>query len=64
MSKFADAAVSLASKFDASLLFDGKAIDRNALLAHCEGLATELMNEWGEEPGSENLRVLIEQHYC
>lgn len=61
--KFVDVAVDLSSQFNASLTFDGKPIGRSELVSYCEGLATSLMSEWGEEPGSKSIRVLIEQHY-
>ncbi|MCG7928912.1 MAG: hypothetical protein N0E44_02535 [Candidatus Thiodiazotropha lotti] len=63
ISKFADTVVNLSSQFDVDLILDGKPIDKSELIAHCENLATELMREWGEEPGSETLRILIEQNY-
>ncbi|WP_323774420.1 hypothetical protein [Alcanivorax sp.] len=62
ISKFSDTTLNIASKFDSEVLLDGKAIDKEALVSHCESLITELMNEWGEEPGSQTLRILIEQN--
>lgn len=63
ISKFADTAIELASELNCRLLLNGEEIDRNALITYCENMATELMSEWGEEPGSETLRILIEQNY-
>lgn len=63
ISKFTDIVVNLASEFNANILLNGIVIDKSALIAHCESLVTELMSEWGEEPGSETLRILIEQNY-
>ena len=35
---------------------------RDALIAGLEAIVTKLMDEWGEEPGSESLAIMIEQN--
>lgn len=63
ISKFADVAEKLASAFEVKALLNGKVCDRDGLIAHCEDIVSRLMSEWGEEPGSESLRIMIEQNY-
>jgi len=60
ISKFANTVALLSSHFDVPITLDGKHTDKNGLIYYCENVVTELMNEWGEEPGSEALRMLIE----
>lgn len=61
MSRFADTAFDLASRLGADVRLDAQPVDRAALLAHFESLSSELLSEWGEEPGSKSLRMLIEE---
>lgn len=62
ISKFVDAVMELASIFDVAALLNGKPSDKKSLISYCENIVTVLMNEWGEEPGSKSLRILIEQN--
>jgi hypothetical protein len=63
ISRFVDTVTTLASIFNVRIQVGGSHIDKKHLISHCEDIVTELMSEWGEEPGSETLRMLIEQNY-
>jgi len=63
ISKFVDVAIKLGERFNSRTLLNGTPVDKNKLTSYCDGLVSDLMKEWGEEPGSETLRMLIEQDY-
>ncbi|MBY6111824.1 hypothetical protein KUV74_15630 [Halomonas sp. DP1Y21-3] len=47
---------------DASTLCGNKVSGKD-VIAHCDKLSSELMESWGEEPGSKHLRIMIESMY-
>lgn len=61
--KFADLAVRVAEAFNTQPKINGETVDRQSIISLCEDLASDLMSEWGEEPGSRTLRILIESNY-
>ncbi len=61
--KFAEVMEQVSKELEGQSLLNGVAINKEGFIAHCDELATELMQEWGEEPGSETLRILIESNY-
>ncbi len=54
----------LASAFDCKLVLNDSLVSSKDILLHCEKLASDLMQNWGEEPGSKYLRILIEEQYA
>ncbi len=63
ISKFAEIVTNLASFFNSNPKLDSTIVDKKGLVSHCDELVTELITEWGEEPGSETLKILIESNY-
>lgn len=61
--KYADLVERLSSEFSATPHLEGKPTDRNGIISRCESLSSDLMKEWGEEPGSKTLKILIESNY-
>ncbi|MBK8287034.1 MAG: hypothetical protein IPK97_20410 [Ahniella sp.] len=58
--KFARLAAELSSSFGVPISYEGKAVDESGIVEILCQKATKLMQEWGEEPGSKTLRILIE----
>lgn len=63
INQFLDLAFALAERLETPVLLSGKPIDRDALLAEFDEAVGRLMSEWGEEPGSESLAIMIETQY-
>lgn len=61
--KFAELVERVAAAFDSEALLDGKPTNKKSIISWCENLTSNLMDEWGEEPGSQTLRMLIESSY-
>ena len=60
--KFAEVVEKLSEEFESHPVLGSRSVDKSSLISHCEKLVTRLMQEWGEEPGSETLRMLIENN--
>lgn len=58
--RFADLLASLAIAVDGKIVHDGEAVGRDQVVAVLNRWASDLMENWGEEPGSRNLRIIIE----
>lgn len=63
ISKFANVVTNVADAFSVKPLINGSEVTETEIVEHCDGLVTDLMETWGEEPGSETLRMIIESHY-
>ena len=63
ISKFANVVTNVADAFSVKPLLNGSEVTETELVEYCDGLVTDLMETWGEEPGSETLRMIIESHY-
>jgi len=57
---FAELVEKIATVFHSSPELNGNRITIPMLIEHCDTLSTDLLQTWGEEPGSKNLRILIE----
>ncbi|KZM42190.1 hypothetical protein OA92_13410 [Marinomonas sp. SBI22] len=60
---FAKVAGNVADSFGVKPLLDGLEVTEGEIIQHCEDLVTDLMEQWGEEPGSKTLRIFIESQY-
>jgi len=60
--KFADLLASLSDVLGGHMEHEGRIINPEGIDQILSEHATALMEEWGEEPGSKALRVLIETH--
>ncbi len=60
---FAELTERVAAAFNTKAILDGKPVDKQSIISWCESLTSNLMSEWGEEPGSQTLRILIESNY-
>jgi hypothetical protein len=58
-----DLVESIASKFDADITYDGRRYDRVFVTDNWDSCTSFLLQEWGEEPGSKELRRMIEEGY-
>jgi hypothetical protein len=58
--KFAGLVASLAAALKGHLEYNGQVVSTEQIIDILSQHATALMQEWGEEPGSKELRVLIE----
>ncbi|UWQ03520.1 hypothetical protein K3X44_15485 (plasmid) [Aliiroseovarius crassostreae] len=63
VNSFASLVAKLSNAPQAEATLDGRVVDADGIVQHCDGLASDLMEQWGEEPGSKSLRVLIEENY-
>ena len=50
----------VAKRFGASVEVNGEVVTEPELLAHLDAIATQILMDWGEEPGSRSLAILIE----
>ena len=62
VSRFVDVVNKLESQLAVKPRIGGHVVNGDLVASHCEALVTELMQEWGEEPGSKQMRVLIETY--
>ena len=60
---FANLTGEIKNKLGGKLTFEGKEVSPNDIVDIFTGYVTELMNEWGEEPGSMSLSIMIEREY-
>ncbi len=51
-------------KFDAKCEYDGKKFDPIEVQKDWDSVNDFLLKEWGEEPGSKSLRIMIEENYA
>ena len=58
--RFVELVEKLSSACDASPEIAGEICSARQILEHLDSLTTSLLEDWGEEPGSKSLRVLIE----
>lgn len=58
--KFTELVEKCAEAFQATPLYKGEVTSKERLLSVCDNFVSRLMAEWGEEPGSESLRIMIE----
>lgn len=58
--KFCSLAQEISVAFDVTAELDGEVIDSDLLRAYLESIAARIMEDWGEEPGSMGLAILIE----
>lgn len=63
ISKFARTVETVSEAFGVQAILDGSATTAEKIIEHCDNLVSDLMETWGEEPGSETLRMIIESHY-
>ena len=59
VSRFVNLVYALATKLECAPMFEGVRITQEELIEYCEGCITELMEKWGEEPGSETLTTTL-----
>ena len=57
--KFAELMTKVAQAFNTTPLLNGEPITANGFIEHCDELVTDLMETWGEEPGSEVLVIMM-----
>ena len=60
MDRFVEVVEAVQARFGGKLYIDGKVVNCAAISAMLTACASELMQEWGEEPGSEILAMMIE----
>ena len=60
---FTAKAEAASNELGGELLLDGKRTSPSELNEFLVGLASDLMREWGEEPGSEEVTRIIESNY-
>jgi len=60
---FLGAVDAVKAAFGGSLLLAGELVTTSDVSAYMTACITKLMEEWGEEPGSESLRLMIEANY-
>ena len=58
--KFCTLVDDIALRFEATAKVDGNEISGRDLLSYLDVVATQIMTDWGEEPGSKALAILIE----
>lgn len=63
ISKFAKIVGKISDAFGVRPTLNGTKTTEVEIVEHCDSLVTDLMETWGEEPGSETLRMIIESHY-
>ena len=63
ISEFANTAENFSRKFNTNLLLNNIIVTKLDIIKHCEELATDLLENFGEEPGSESLAIMIESEY-
>ena len=61
--KFSDLCQVLKLKLGGDLYLNHVKISRDGILEHMTQCVTNLMEEWGEEPGSRTLAMMIENNY-
>lgn len=59
--KFVDVVFALATRLETRVLFGEKAVNVHELVTELDKIVTFLLEEWGEEPGSESLAIMIEE---
>lgn len=60
ISRFGELIVAVSGAVCGRIEYDGKPMGRDAVIDVLTQCATDVMENWGEEPGSKELRVLIE----
>lgn len=63
ISLFAKKIEALSNEFGATVYLDSRAVSTSDLISYCEDCVTSLMENFGEEPGSKTLAILIESNY-
>ena len=63
ISEFANQACTIAKVFCSAIKLFGVEVTDAELIAYCESCVSDLMENFGEEPGSRNLAILIESNY-
>lgn len=63
INEFANLVDKISSEFEGDAALYGKKVTGNEVIVHCDKLSSDLMESWGEEPGSKNLRIIIESMY-
>lgn len=58
---FADIAANLAEKLDVDIELNGEKMTRQKIIDVLDQAVSELMSDWGEEPGSETLAIMMAQ---
>ncbi|QEM82666.1 hypothetical protein [Halomonas binhaiensis] len=63
INEFARLTSLLTKTFDGVATLNGNSVTKDGLISYCDTLVSDLMETWGEEPGSKNLRIMIESIY-
>lgn len=58
-----DTMMDIAKSFNAPLILNGNIVLKEEAVCYLDGLTTKLLDEWGEEPGSEAINIMIENLY-
>ncbi|WP_299843672.1 hypothetical protein [uncultured Paracoccus sp.] len=64
IARFVDLVLALAGRLGATVLYCGEPVDRGQMITELDKIVTSLMTEWGEEPGSESLAIMIEEQFA
>lgn len=63
ISRFANKAFEISAALDGKVTLEQKVISKTELVDYLDGIAGRLLAEWGEEPGSKNLAIMVENSY-
>lgn len=63
INQFADKSFEISKELQGTVRAAGKELTKETLIELLESIAGEIMSEWGEEPGSEVLAMMIENSY-